>query len=578
MANFYKDNEDIQFHLHHTDFTEIVGYYEDGLAQREQHPYAPESVSDAIDSYERVLSMIGELAGDFIAPRAESVDREGNVLKDGRVTYARGISESLQMLSKADLMGFTLPRKYGGLNLPNLIYTMAIEIVSRADASLMNIFGLQGIAETINAFADEGLKNEYLPRFCTGEITGAMALTEPDAGSDLQNVKLKATETANGIWLLNGVKRFITNGCGEVLLVLARSEPDREGGLGLSIFICERSDKVRVRRLEDKLGIHGSPTCELQFNDAPARLIGERQRGLIYGMALMNGARIGIAAQALGIAQAAFNAARAYAYTRQQFGKRIERIPPVADMLTDMRVSIEAARALTYEGSRVVDLEIGMHRRSESDQATDPEERKNLKGHIRSVKRLAAHLTPMAKYYSTEMCNKVASDAIQVLGGSGYMRDYPVERHFRDARITNIYEGTSQLQVVAAVGGVVSGVAEKRFAELGETKYARPLSGLAKKLERARKWLGAAVESAKRGGLEYTDLCARKLVDMATDIMIGYLFLQAATKSKRKAIIAKRFIGQLLPRAKMNHDQIRTGDRSSLKEFGWIVGPPLEVS
>ncbi|NOZ20845.1 MAG: acyl-CoA dehydrogenase [Planctomycetes bacterium] len=578
MANFYKDNEDIRFHLHSMDLTEIVGYYEDGMSQNVEYPYTPESVADAVDSYERVLSIVGELAGDFIAPRAQSVDREGNVLENGRVTYAKGIAESLEMLSKADLMGFTLPRQYGGLNFPNVIYTMAIEMVSRADASLMNIFGLQGIAETVNAFAADDLKEKYLPRFCTGKITGAMALTEPDAGSDLQNVKLKATETGNGIWLLNGVKRFITNGCGEVLLVLARSEPDREGGMGLSIFLCERSDKVRVRRLEDKLGIHGSPTCELQFNDAPARIVGERQRGLIYGMALMNGARIGIAAQALGIAQAAFNEARAYAHTRRQFGKRIERIPAVADLLTEMRVTIEAARTLTYEGSRVVDLEIGMHRRNESGRVTDAAERKALKSSLRTTKRLASLLTPMAKYYSTEMCNKVASDAIQVLGGSGYMRDYPVERHFRDARITNIYEGTSQLQVVAAVGGVVSGVAEKRFAELGEKKYERPLGGLAGKLERARKWLASAAERAKAGGLEYTDLCARKLVDMATDIMIGYLFLQAAERSKRKAIIAKRFIGQLLPRAKMYHDQIRTGDRSSLKDFGAIVGPPREVS
>lgn len=574
MSNFYEDNQDIQFHLHNTDLSKIAGYYEDNYTQRQQFAYAPADLADAMDNYERVLRMVGELAADFIAPRSESIDREGNVLENGKVTYAKGISESIAMLSKADLMGFTLPRRYGGLNFPNLVYTMAIEIVSRADASLMNIFGLQGIAETVNAFADEGLKSQYLPRFCTGEITGAMALTEPDAGSDLQNVKLKAIEGPNGTWLLNGVKRFITNGCGEVLLVLARSEADREGGLGLSIFLCERSDRVRVRRLEDKLGIHGSPTCELQFNDAPARLIGERQRGLIYGMALMNGARVGIAAQALGIAQAAFQAARAYAYTRQQFGKRIEQIPAVADLLAEMRVSIEAARALTYEASRVVDLEIGMLRRSEGGTVANPEELKELKGALRTTKRLAALLTPMCKYYATEMCNRVASDAIQVLGGSGYMRDYPLERHFRDARITNIYEGTSQLQVVAAVGGVVSGLAEKRFAEIAERAWPRSLAGLAKKLARARAHLAAAVEYVKtKGGLEYTDLYARKLVDMAVDIMIGYLFLQQAERCDRKKVIAKRFIGQIVPQAKMRLDLIRSGDRSSIKGFDAIVGP-----
>jgi len=545
MANFYGDNDDIRFSFKTLDLATVATLQELGFREKDEYDYAPKDAEDAVDSYDRVLDVVGEIAGDFIAPRSEDIDREGNVLENGKVRYATGIRESLDMLAKADLMGFTLPRKYGGLNFPNIIYTMAIEIVSRADASIMNIFGLQGIAETINMFASDELKAKYLPRFAAGEITGAMALTEPDAGSDLQNVKLKATEADDGSWRLNGVKRFITNGCGDVLLVLARSEPDREGGMGLSFFLCEGGPKVKVRRLEDKLGIHGSPTCELQFNDAPAWIVGERRRGLVYGMALMNGARIGIAAQALGIAQAAFNEARAYAYSRQQFGKPIEQIPAVADMLTDMRVLIEAARALTYDASCAVDTEVGLYRKDETGIYLPGDDPKAVKKELRSYKRLAAMLTPMCKYYATEIANKVASDAIQVLGGSGYMRDYPVERYFRDARITNIYEGTSQLQVVAIIGGILSGVAEKYFAQLAE-KVAPGYQPLGNKLASARELLAKATETAKNA------------------------------HSERKAVIADRFITHAIPRITMNFEQVMSGEKSTLEHFDAIVGPVIE--
>ena len=371
-------------------------------------------------------------------------------------------------------MGFTLPRKYGGLNCPILIYTMATEIVSRADASLMNMFGLQGIAETINAFANDEIKDEVLPRFASGEVTGAMVLTEPDAGSDLQAVRLRAHQDEDGNWRLNGVKRFITNGCGEILLTLARSEPDLPDGRGLSLFISERSEHIKVRHLEHKLGIHGSPTCELVYEDAPARLIGERQRGLItYVMALMNGARVGIAAQSLGIAEAAYRMARDYAHKRQQFGIPIEQLPAVAEMVTDMQIAIEAARALTYETSRICDLENNNQRLVEFGDL-DAEEKKRRKKETRVLKRLNAMLTPMSKYYASEMAIRVADTALQVLGGSGYMQDYPAERYLRDARITTIYEGTSQLQILAASRGVSSGVFESYVAEFAAEAVRRP--------------------------------------------------------------------------------------------------------
>ena len=571
MANFFSDNEDILFNFNTAEWPPVVRAVEGDFSDAQRFPYAPESVEDAVDNYRRVLAMVGQLAGENIAPRSEAIDREGNRMEGADVRRPAGMCECLDLLAKADLMGFTLPRRYGGINFPNLAYCMAIEMVSRADASLMNIFGLQGIAETINAFADDQIKSKYLPLFSAGKITGAMALTEPDAGSDLQNVQLKAFQDEEGAWRLNGVKRFITNGCGEVLLVLARSEPE-EGGLGLSLYLCEKQPEVWVRRIEEKLGIHGSPTCELQFNDAKAFLIGERRRGLVtYVMALMNGARIGIAAQALGIAEAAYNEARSYAYTRQQFGKRIQAIPEVADLLAEMKIDLEGARALTYETSHVVDRHFGAMRIIEGGIA-DKEAVQAARQDEKHLKRLAALLTPMAKYYSSEMANRVASAAIQVLGGSGYMRDYPVERHFRDARITNIYEGTSQLQIVAAVRGVTSGVAEKNFEEKHQAlKGSFP--GILRQLAQARGQLTKAVEFAKKKGLEYTDLYARDLVDMAGDIEIGYLFARQALNSKRKAILARRWARRALARARMKCMVVTSGDRTSIRNFELIAGP-----
>jgi len=475
MANYFEDNDDIRFLFDHIDLAAIATAQEDGFT-RNAGPgaeYAPANAVDAIDNYRRILRIVGDIAANFIAPRAEEVDRNGHTLnEDGTVTLGPRVQENIRRLAQADLMGFTLPREYGGLNCPNLVYTMAIEIISRADASLMNIFGLQGIAETINAFASPEIKQEYLPRFSRGEVTGAMALTEPDAGSDLQSVGLRAWQDEDGVWRLTGVKRFITNGCGEVLLTLARSEPEVKDGRGLSLFLVERCPRVRVRHLEHKLGIHGSPTCELVYDDVPARLIGERQRGLVtYVMSLMNGARVGIAAQSLGVAEAAFREARRYAHTRKQFGVPIGRLPAVAELIVDMKVHIEAARALTYETSRVCDLENNNLRVLEFHPPADPDELKRRKADARTLKRLNSMLTPMSKYCASEMAVKVANDALQVLGGSGYMQDYPVERYLRDARITTIYEGTSQLQIVAAVRGVCSGAFEKHVEEFEKHDY-----------------------------------------------------------------------------------------------------------
>jgi hypothetical protein len=606
MANFYKDNDDIQFLFRHTDLVGSADICEEGFRFAGEFDYAPAGADEAIRNYDMVLDSLGQLSADFIAPRAEDVDRQGNVLnEDGTVTRATGTAEALEKLAQAEVMGFTLPHRFGGLNFPNLVYSMAIEIVSRADAALMNIFGLQGIAETINAFASEEIKQQYLHEFAAGKVTGAMVLTEPDAGSDLQSIKVSGHDAdrekpasvyqdAEGNWFVHGVKRFITNGCGEVLLVLARSEPDISDGRGLSLYLVERGPWVKVRRLEDKLGIHGSPTCELFFNDAPAKLIGERQRGLItYVMSLMNGARIGIAGQSLGIAEGAYRVARNYASTRKQFGVAIEKIPAVRDMLIEMKTAIEAGRALLYETSRVVDLEIGYAKRLENP-PKDKSEVKRLKSESRKYRRYAGMLTPMSKYYCSEMCNRVTYDSIQVLGGSGYMRDYACERHARDARITTIYEGTSQLQVVAAVRGVCSGTAEKFMAELAEKEYDTEISDLLETLAKGRELLAGSVVFVKSQGNEYMDLYGRAIVDIAVDLINGYLFCgQASTKvemqvpvaengsgkngetismKQRKAMVARRYITKNAPKITALAELTRSGDKSTFTEYEALVG------
>ncbi len=577
MANFFTDNQDLQFLFDHLDLAEIASVQEDEFthASGPGAEYAPRDAADAIDNYRRVLTIVGDVAANHISPRAEHVDAEGNRLNpDGTVTLNEHVRANLTALAQADLMGFTLPRAYGGLNCPSTIYTMAVEMVSRADASLMNIFGLQGIAETINAFADDEIKSEYLPRFADGELTGAMVLTEPDAGSDLQAVSLRAWQDEDGTWRLNGVKRFITNGCGEILLTLARSEPEIKDGRGLSLFLVERGPRIKVRHLEEKLGIHGSPTCELVYDDAPAKLIGERQLGLIrYVMSLMNGARVGIAGQSLGIAEAAYVVARDYAAKRKQFGVPIEQLPAVAEMVTDMRIAIEAARALTYATTRICDLENNNLRVMETRPDLDAAEAKGRKQLARQLKRLNGMLTPLAKYYCSEMCIRVANDALQVLGGSGYMADYPVERLTRDARITTIYEGTSQLQIVAAVRGVCSDAFEKYVADFEAHEYTDELHQLKQQLVAGREMVQRGIAKVKDEGGKYMDLYGRKLVDAAAVVIIGHLLLQQAARSERKRCVARRYLSLSLPTLRRDIELVLSGDKSALESYELLAGP-----
>ena len=528
MANFYTDNEALKHYLTHPMMEKIVALKERDFADADKYDYAPQDYADAQDSYDKVLEVVGEICGDVIAENAEDVDHTGPRVENSRVIYAEGTARNLDACRKAGLMGMAMPRCLGGLNFPITPYIMAADIVSRADAGFENLWGLQDCAETIYEFADEEQKQKYIPRVCAGE-TMSMDLTEPDAGSDLQSVMLKATQKEDGSWVLNGVKRFITNGDSDIHLVLARSEEGTKDGRGLSMFIYDkRNGGVNVRRIENKMGIKGSPTCELTYKDAPAELVGSRRMGLIkYVMALMNGARLGIAAQRVGLSEAAYREALAYAKERTQFGKAIIEFPAVAEILSVMKAKLDASRALLYACSRFVDIykaydDIAKERKLELDEKKEAKE----------FSRLADAFTPLAKGMTSEFCNQNAYDSIQIHGGSGFMKDYACERIYRDARITSIYEGTTQLQVVAAIRHVTTGTYLNWIKEQLAVECKPEDQDTKATLEFMAQQYTNAVEAVT--GIEnpkYVDFMARRLVEMAGYTVMGLLLLDDTTRN-----------------------------------------------
>ena len=522
MANYYNDNPDLQHHLNHPLMKKIVELKERNFADADKYDYAPQDFDDAMDSYSKVLEVVGEICGGKIADNAEDVDHQGPKVVDGRVIYADGTQENLELCRKAGLMGMAMPRRLGGLNFPITPYIMAADIVSRADTGFENLWGLQDCAETIYEFADEDQKQRYIPRVCQGE-TMSMDLTEPDAGSDLQSVMLKATEQPDGTWRLNGVKRFITNGDSDIHLVLARSEEGTKDGRGLSMFIYDkRNGGVTVRRIENKMGIKGSPTCELVFKNAKAELCGSRRLGLIkYVMALMNGARLGIAAQSVGVSERAYREALAYAKDRKQFGKAIIEFPAVYEMLAVMKAKLDASRALLYETSRFVDI-YKIYEDIAKERSLTPDERKEMK----QYSKMADACTPLVKGMGSEYCNQNAYDCIQVHGGSGFMKDYACERIYRDARITSIYEGTTQLQVVAAIRHVTTGSYLNLIRGYEARELKAELEPMRETLKQLTEQYVKAVETVtavKEG--DYNDFMARRLVEMAGVIIMAYLLL-----------------------------------------------------
>ena len=529
MANFYTDNPDLKHHLNHPLMQKIVELKERNFSDAEKFDYAPRNFEDAMDNYDKVLEIVGDLCGGLIADNAEGVDHQGASCADGRAIYADGTVENLDACRKAGLMGMSMPRRFGGLNFPITPYIMAADIVSRADTGFENLWGLQDCAETIYEFADEDQKARFIPRVCEGE-TMSMDLTEPDAGSDLQSVMLKATQDEDGTWRLNGVKRFITNGDSDIHLVLARSEEGTKDGRGLSMFIYDKRDGgVNVRRIENKMGIKGSPTCELVYKNAKAELCGNRRLGLIkYVMALMNGARLGIAAQSVGVSELAYREALAYAKDRKQFGKAIIEFPAVAEMISVMKAKLDASRALLYECSRFVDM-YKLYEDIAKERSLTADERAEMKHYSK----LADALTPMAKGMGSEYCNQNAYDCIQVHGGSGFMKDYACERLYRDARITSIYEGTTQLQVVAAIRHVTTGTYKALIESYAAQEYKPELQALKDNLTAMTEQYVKAVEAVSAvNDTAYTDFMARRMVEMAGNIIMGYLLLSDANRNE----------------------------------------------
>ena len=528
MANFYLDNKDLQYHLGHPLMKRIIELKERNFADATEFDYAPQDADDALDSYKRVLEIVGDICAEVIAPNAEGVDHEGPRVVNDHVEYASGTVRNMEALNEAGLGGMTLPRRFDGLNMPVTCFAMANEMVARADTGFENIWGLQDCAETINEFATEEIKARFLPRVSAGE-TCAMDLTEPDAGSDLGAVMLKATwDEAAGVWRLIGCKRVITNGDGDISLVLARTEEGTKDARGLSMLIYDKRDGgVKVRRIENKLGIKGSPTCELVFNNAPAVLVGDRKMGLIkYVMSLMNAARLGIAAQSTGLSEAAYREALKYANEREQFGKPIAKFAAVAEMLKNMEAKTLASRAMLYETARFVDIYKQLTHISH-ERSLEAEERQEMKFY----NRLADGFTPLAKLFSSEYANEVAYDSIQIHGGSGYMKDYACERLYRDARILNIYEGTSQLQVVAAINHVTKGTYLEQILRYEENPRTEATQPLAERLVELRKMYEAAVERVEALDKEtqgYKDFHARRLVEIAGYIIMSHIMLRQA--------------------------------------------------
>ena len=529
MANFFLDNKDLQYHLNHPMMKRIIELKERNFADAATYDYAPHNTEDALDSYRRVLEIVGDVCGEVIAANAESVDHEGPRVVNDHVEYAQGTVRNIEALVEAGLSGMTLPRRFDGLNMPVTCFAMANEMVARADAGFENIWGLQDCAETINEFATEEIKAKFLPRVSAGE-TCAMDLTEPDAGSDLGAVMLKASwDEEAGVWRLNGCKRFITNGDGDISLVLARTEEGTKDARGLSMLIYDKRDGgVKVRRIENKLGIKGSPTCELVFNNAPATLVGDRKMGLIkYVMSLMNAARLGIAAQSTGLCEAAYREALKYAAEREQFGKPIIQFAAVSEMLKNMEAKTLASRAMLYETARFVDIYKQLNHIANEERSLEPEERQEMKFY----NRLADGFTPLAKMFSSEYANEVAYDSIQIHGGSGYMKDYACERLYRDARIMNIYEGTTQLQVVAAINHVTKGTYLEQIMRYEENERTEATKAMGEKLVELRKvyeQVVARVEALDKECNGYKDFHARRLVEIAGYIILSHIMLRQA--------------------------------------------------
>jgi hypothetical protein len=575
MHNFFLDNADLRFHLDRLDLEDVIEILEHGYTQAKEYDFAPNNYGEALQIYRSSLELVGDLAANFVLPRARSVDEEGARLENGKVRYAKGTREALDKLAESGLTGIILPRKYGGVNFPATIYMMMIEMISQADASLMTLFGYQDVGETIARLGTEEQGREFLLKYTSGEWTGATCLTEPGAGSDLQSVKLQAFQDESGQWRLRGMKHFISNGGAEVLVVLARSEPETKNMFGLSLFVCHgANERVKVNRVEDKMGLNGSPTCELIFDDTPAQLLGRRRFGLINVLYILNHARFSVAAQAIGIAEAAYQETLKWARERVQFGKPIYQMPPIANTLMEMRVAIEASRSLLYGSVQWLDRRNKLEERiAELKSAGRPcEKEKEL---FETAANYVDLLSPLVKYTVTELANRVAYDAVQLHGGMGYMKEMPVERFARDVRITSIYEGATSVQVVGAYKHVLSDVLGPWFDNIGKESFENELAPLAVLLRELRRVFAETLAMVqKHEQSSFREAAGKDLTDIYGALFTGYLLLTEARANPRKVLIARRYIMGALARAHAGAAAVRIGLFSDLASTDIVCGNP----
>ncbi|MGB0496411.1 MAG: acyl-CoA dehydrogenase family protein [Kangiellaceae bacterium] len=572
MPNYFTDNHDLQFQFSRLELTKSVAILEDDYQQSKIFDTAPTCYEEAMEFYEGALELVGDLSGNYFEPRATEIDAEGAELIDGKVKYAKGTLESVQKLAESELMGVLLPREFGGGNVPATIYTMMVEMLSQADASLMTLFGYQDVGEAIAKFGSKEQGDMFLQKYCKGEHIGAMVLTEPHAGSDLQNAKLKAYQNEEGNWFLNGTKCFISNGCGDVLLILARSEPNTNNMFGLSMFACHGGEKVKVGRIEEKMGLHGSPTCELHFEDAPAQLIGKRRFGLIQVLHTLNHARFSVAAQALGIAEEAYKEALSWAKERVAFGEAIIEKPAVANLLIDMRVRIESSRSLLYSTVQNLDLRNKLEEKmdhikkdSSLDKEVKKEQLKELNAEFSKSNKLLEMQSPMVKYQVTEMANKVCFDALQIHGGAGYTKEGKIERLCRDVRITNIYEGTSQVQVIGATKGVKQDILADYFDAVLSARFDKRNDFAIKSIKELRniyKKFNSMLGENKN--LTENDVLAKDLVDIYTAIHISCLILEETKAEERKMDILNRYVKSAVAKATKSYKKATIGTYDDL--------------
>ena len=565
--NFFLDNPDLQFRLEHLDLAEVLERKEKGFSEWETYPTAPRIYADAVDNYRIVLEVLGEICGERVAPRAAEADEEGAHFEAGEVTYAAATLDAIAALRQAELFGAMLSREYGGLNLPESVYQMMVEMVARAESGLMTVYGLQEIASLLEEHGDPETKARVLPRFSRGEVSGAMVLTEAEAGSDLGAVATRATlDEATGQWHLNGVKHFITNGLADVSLVLARSEEGSTDARGLSMFLVERDASVKIRRIENKMGIHASPTCEIQYTNTPAILVGKRRFGLMrYAMNLMNGARLAVAAQALGIAEAAYREADKYSRERVQFGRSIRSLPAVGRLLLSMKVDLEATRALLAETGRWVDVwKVHESALAEGGPDADPA----LRARHKLSQALSETLTPMVKYSATEMGNRVCYQAMQVHGGVGYMHEFNIERLFRDVRITNIYEGTSQLQVVAAIGKILNRTLDPLLLEWQAAEYPADMAAEQALLAELTGLFDQAVGGLKAiPDRDRVDYYAVDLVEMAIWVVSGWLLLRDTNAAEHKKPVARAYVASIASKVRAAAEVVLAASPVPLEAF-----------